>query len=107
MSMHLPCGTMYIKMILALTLSFGVQRIYHITEEQNSSLLYMYTNLDEMTPFSRKYIFQLCTYLVIMIHSYSPIYVFMLCNSEFNAQTWRSNRQYTQKQLDNMQWSGI
>jgi predicted transcriptional regulator YdeE len=30
--------------------TIGVRRIYHISEEEwNSSLLYMYTNLDEMT----------------------------------------------------------
>jgi hypothetical protein len=42
-----------------------------------------------------------------MILSYSPIYVFLLRNSEFNAQTWRSDRQPMQKQLDNMCQSGI
>jgi hypothetical protein len=34
-------------------------------------------------------------------------YVFLLCNSEFDVQTWRSNRQPTHKQLDNMRRSGI
>jgi hypothetical protein len=47
------------------------------------------------------------TYLVKMILSYSPIYVFSLCNSEFDAQTWRPNHQPMQKQLDNMRRSGI
>jgi hypothetical protein len=42
-----------------------------------------------------------------MILTYLPIYVFLLCNSEFDAQTWRSDRQPTQKQLDNMHQSGI
>jgi hypothetical protein len=42
-----------------------------------------------------------------MIHSYLTIYVFMLCNSKFDAQTWRSDCQPTQKQLDNMHRSGI
>jgi hypothetical protein len=42
-----------------------------------------------------------------MILSYSLIYVFLLCNSEFDAQTWRSNHQPTHKQLDNMRRSGI
>jgi hypothetical protein len=56
---------------------------------------------------SHKCIFQLCTYLVEMTLSYSPIYVFLLCYSEFDAQTWRSNPQPTQKQLDNMRRSGI
>jgi hypothetical protein len=46
-------------------------------------------------------------YLVKMIHSYSLIYVFLLCSSEFDAQTWRSDRQPTWKQLDNMHRSGI
>jgi hypothetical protein len=30
-----------------------------------------------------------------------------LCNSEFDAQTWRSDCQPKQKQLDNMRRSGI
>jgi hypothetical protein len=30
-----------------------------------------------------------------------------MCNSEFDAQTWRSDRQPKQKQLDNMRRSGI
>jgi hypothetical protein len=42
-----------------------------------------------------------------MILSYLPIYVFLLCNREFDAQTWRSDHQPTQKQLDNMRQSGI
>jgi hypothetical protein len=42
-----------------------------------------------------------------MIHSYLTIYVFMLCNSEFNVQPWRSDRQPMQKQLDNMRRSRI
>ena len=42
-----------------------------------------------------------------MIHIYSTIYVFMFCNSEFDRQTWRSDRQPTQKQLDNMRRVGI
>jgi hypothetical protein len=42
-----------------------------------------------------------------MILIYSSIYVFLLCNSEFDAQTWGSNRQPTHKQLDNMRRSGI
>jgi hypothetical protein len=42
-----------------------------------------------------------------MIVSYSPIYVFLLCNGEFNAQTWRSDRQPMQKQLENMRRSAI
>jgi hypothetical protein len=42
-----------------------------------------------------------------MILSYLPIYVFLLCNSEFDAQTWRSECQPMQKQLDNMRRSGI
>jgi hypothetical protein len=42
-----------------------------------------------------------------MILSYSPIYVLFLCNSEFDAQTWRSDCQPMQKQLGNMHRSGI
>jgi hypothetical protein len=42
-----------------------------------------------------------------MTFNYLPIYIFLLCNSEFNVQTWRSDRQPTQKQLDNMRQSGI
>jgi hypothetical protein len=42
-----------------------------------------------------------------MILSYSHIYVFLLCNSELDAQTWRSNHQPMQKQLDNMRRLGI
>jgi hypothetical protein len=41
-----------------------------------------------------------------MILSYLTIYVFLLCNREFDAQTWRSDHQPTQKQLDNMRQSG-
>jgi hypothetical protein len=41
-----------------------------------------------------------------MIRSYLTIYVFLLCNREFDAQTWRSDHQPTQKQLDNMRQSG-
>jgi hypothetical protein len=32
---------------------------------------------------------------------------FAVCNSEFDAQTWRSDHQPTQKQLDNMRRWGI
>ena len=42
-----------------------------------------------------------------MIHNYLSIYVFMFCNSEFDTQTWRYDRQPTQKQLDYMRRSGI
>jgi hypothetical protein len=37
----------------------------------------------------------------------TPIYVFMLCNSEFDAQTWRFDCWPMQKQLDNMRQSWI
>jgi hypothetical protein len=30
-----------------------------------------------------------------------------LCNSEFDAQTWRSDRQPTETQLDNVRRSGV